>query len=79
MREWLSGGAPPCQGGGRGFDPRLALFNLIFLCARGSAVEHLLAKEGVAGSISVLRSYYFKVLCRQDFFYFIPYLLFAMF
>ena len=25
MREWLSGGAPPCQGGGRGFDPRLAL------------------------------------------------------
>ena len=27
MREWLSGGAPPCQGGGRGFDPRLALFS----------------------------------------------------
>ena len=25
MREWLSGGAPPCQGEGRGFDPRLAL------------------------------------------------------
>ncbi len=25
MREWLSGGAPPCQGGGRGVDPRLAL------------------------------------------------------
>ena len=25
LREWLSGGAPPCQGGGRGFDPRLAL------------------------------------------------------
>ena len=25
VREWLSGGAPPCQGGGRGFDPRLAL------------------------------------------------------
>ncbi len=25
MREWHSGGAPPCQGGGRGFDPRLAL------------------------------------------------------
>ena len=25
MREWLSGGAPPCQGGGRGFDSRLAL------------------------------------------------------
>ena len=29
MREWLSGGAPPCQGGGRGFDPRLALFYFI--------------------------------------------------
>ena len=30
MREWLSGGAPPCQGGGRGFDPRLALLFLRF-------------------------------------------------
>ena len=29
MREWLSGGAPPCQGGGRGFDPRLALFKTL--------------------------------------------------
>ena len=28
MREWLSGGAPPCQGGGRGFDPRLALWKM---------------------------------------------------
>ena len=26
MREWLSGRASPCQGEGRGFDPRLALF-----------------------------------------------------
>ncbi len=25
MREWLSGGASPCQGEGRGFDSRLAL------------------------------------------------------
>ena len=34
MREWLSGGAPPCQGGGRGFDPRLALLGkgLWLLC-----------------------------------------------
>ena len=24
-REWLSGGVQPCQGWGRGFDPRLAL------------------------------------------------------
>ena len=29
LREWLSGGAPPCQGGGRGFDPRLALFYFV--------------------------------------------------
>ena len=28
MREWLRGGAPPCQGGGRGFESRLALFYL---------------------------------------------------
>ena len=28
MREWLSGGAPPCQGGGRGFESRLALLFL---------------------------------------------------
>ena len=25
VREWLSGIASPCQGEGRGFDPRLAL------------------------------------------------------
>ena len=31
MREWLRGGAPPCQGGGRGFESRLALF---LLCGR---------------------------------------------
>ncbi len=30
MREWLSGGAPPCQGGGRGFDPRLALLPKLY-------------------------------------------------
>ena len=27
MREWLSGGVSPCQGEGRGFESRLALFN----------------------------------------------------
>ncbi len=26
MREWLSGGVSPCQGEGRGFESRLALF-----------------------------------------------------
>ena len=25
MREWLRGGASPCQGEGRGFESRLAL------------------------------------------------------
>ncbi len=25
LREWLSGGASPCQGEGRGFESRLAL------------------------------------------------------
>jgi hypothetical protein len=29
------------------------------ICASGSVVEHLLAKEGVAGSIPVSRSRYF--------------------
>ena len=29
MREWLRGGAPPCQGGGRGFESRLALLFFI--------------------------------------------------
>ena len=47
MREWLSGGAPPCQGGGRGFDPRLALLNTknrypfgyLFFCIRDTSVS----------------------------------------
>ena len=29
MREWLSGGVSPCQGEGRGFESRLALFLLL--------------------------------------------------
>ena len=40
MREWLRGGVQPCQGWGRGFESRLALFllqkTLVFM--RGSAV-----------------------------------------
>ena len=70
MREWLSGGAPPCQGGGRGFDPRLALLlqNLYKTCASGSAVEHLLAKEGVAGSIPVSRFFHAKVYALAFYF-----------
>lgn len=27
MHEWLSGGVSPCQGEGRGFESRLALFS----------------------------------------------------
>ena len=26
MHEWLSGGVSPCQGEGRGFESRLALY-----------------------------------------------------
>ena len=45
-REWLSGGASPCQGEGRGFESRLALSLLhkkasvwmLFLCNRGTSV-----------------------------------------
>ena len=29
MREWLSGGVSPCQGEGRGFESRLALFLML--------------------------------------------------
>ena len=44
MREWLSGGAPPCQGGGRGFESRLALFLWLELLdfSRISAIFHSL-------------------------------------
>ena len=42
MREWLRGGAPPCQGGGRGFESRLALFLWLELLdfSRISAILH---------------------------------------
>ncbi len=54
MREWLSGGAPPCQGGGRGFDPRLALINK----SRYQMVSafYFQALPGLEGSMSTLRS-----------------------
>ena len=50
MREWLSGGAPPCQGGGRGFDPRLALsltlirlkFRRIFSYMSNNSIRYIL-------------------------------------
>ena len=49
MREWLSGGAPPCQGGGRGFDPRLALCKTT---KRTSEWEVLFCHPGSAGHFS---------------------------
>ena len=50
MREWLSGGAPPCQGGGRGFDPRLALSKIT---KRTSKWEVLFCYPRSAGHFSI--------------------------
>ena len=52
MREWLSGGAPPCQGGGRGFDPRLALEKTAM--PNGIAV-FFESNSGLESSMSTLR------------------------
>ena len=53
MREWLSGGAPPCQGGGRGFDPRLALKKRTIPNRYRSFFRAL---PGLESSMSTLRS-----------------------
>ena len=50
MREWLSGGAPPCQGGGRGFDPRLALLRKVLV---DYPLELFCVKELVRGILVV--------------------------
>ena len=42
MREWLSGRASPCQGEGRGFESRLALFFVL-----QSVLEKLSKSENV--------------------------------
>ena len=47
MREWLSGGAPPCQGGGRGFDPRLALFLFLAEALISKVFRYFIAFEKV--------------------------------
>lgn len=52
-REWLSGGAPPCQGGGRGFDPRLALEKRTIPNRYRSFFRAL---PGLESSMSTLRS-----------------------
>ena len=49
----------------------------MFICASGSAVEHLLAKEGVAGSIPVSRSFFILrgalIILALRIFYFIQF------
>ena len=35
MHEWLSGGASPCQGEGRGFESRLVLFYFCLKVEKG--------------------------------------------
>ena len=52
MREWLSGGAPPCQGGGRGFDPRLALEKITI---PNGIVIFFEPNPGLESSMSTLR------------------------
>ena len=54
MREWLSGGASPCQGEGRGFDPRLALVKkryqkVSFFCFQEIIVRAILIKNNYVG------------------------------
>ena len=46
MREWLSGGVSPCQGEGRGFESRLALFYWLEFPESKGIPAFLLAKEG---------------------------------
>ena len=57
MHEWLSGGASPCQGEGRGFESRLVLFLLpeipcscevfrAFVCLK-SCTQHLFVFKSV--------------------------------
>ena len=52
MREWLRGGAPPCQGGGRGFESRLALF-LIAESFAGSRLSASVIAETFGNSTAV--------------------------
>ena len=72
MREWLSGGAPPCQGGGRGFDPRLALLLCNKMGTLTGAHFYCISESspGLEGSISRLppRSLLlcFAKRCPQD-------------
>ncbi len=52
LREWLSGGAPPCQGGGRGFDPRLALSKINEWYLMVPLVLFFESNPGLEGSMS---------------------------
>ena len=55
MREWLRGGASPCQGEGRGFESRLALFFIPRKCRiyAGFRVFHF--PDSVAPLLHLLR------------------------
>ena len=71
MREWLSGGAPPCQGGGRGFDPRLALekrtipnrYRSFFEPCQGSKVRCLRSAPVRMENFRSNREYVFVPVC----------------
>ncbi len=47
MREWLSGGVSPCQGEGRGFESRLALFGF-----KPEDKLHSIMREWLSGGVS---------------------------
>ena len=56
MREWLSGGAPPCQGGGRGFESRLALFLMAGISLILQGVLAFYIPQNVVDSLQSLRN-----------------------
>ena len=57
MREWLSGGAPPCQGGGRGFDPRLALEGGFRICTWRQVRGFLFLRDTIISQHFIVSAY----------------------
>jgi hypothetical protein len=53
-RKWLSGRAPPCQGGGREFESRLPLH--FYFWRRGQVVKAGVCKTPIVGSIPTVAS-----------------------
>ena len=58
MREWLSGGVSPCQGEGRGFESRLALFQ-----ERVLQIMKFMMKQHPCSTINVRGSYKKEYIC----------------